>query len=241
MKKLLALAFASIAVVAVASSYSPTIGVTKITTTSVNTIIPIPYTSLSSGVAVSLADLVCTTNLPANTWLLAFDGDKYEAWTLLTAGGTWTSGAYATTIPGVTVAQGAGDKTFAAGGAFWIVLPDEKSIETAIYVLGAYSDSVTSTITAGKTMLVANPLQEDATATIANAAANDQIVVINGATVTIYTYNGTKWGQWVTSNNGLTFEEWDGILPYGAGFWYKSKGATNVTITWSASSQSESN
>ena len=245
MKTFIAATFASVAVAVWANSFSPVIGVTEITAISQNTIIPIPYTSLANSANnVTLADLVRTTGLPAGTWLLAFDGDKYEAWTL--QDGKWAPGTYASTIPGNTVAAGANEKTFAPGGAFWIVLPNAPSAdEQKIYVYGSYSDSVTFTVPAGKTMLVANPKQGSATPNVIGAKVKDQMVCVKGEVVTTYTYNGTVWGCWVTTKttdvkSSLSFVEGLPALGVGEGFWYKSKNASEtevVTINWTSVQQ----
>lgn len=246
MKTFIAATFASVAVAVWANSFSPVIGVTEIIATSQNTIIPIPYTSLTdSANNVTLADLVRTTGLPAGTWLLAFDGEKYEAWTLLEGVSSWTPGTYASTNMGETsVAQGANTKEFAPGGAFWIVLPSVPQGGQKIYVYGSYSDDVTSTVPAGKTMLVANPKQGAATPAVAGAVAKDQMVCIKGEVVTTYTYNGTTWGRWVTSKNAEGISSLDFViglptLGVGEGFWYKSKNTNAsenevVTITWTS-------
>ena len=257
MKTFIAATFASVAVAAWANSFSPVIGVTEITATSQNTIIPIPYTSLANSANyVTLADLVRTTGLPAGTWLLAFDGDEYEAWTLQEDGGSWIPGTYASTnMGGTSVAQGANTKEFAPGGAFCIVLPNAPSAdEQKIYVYGSYFDSVTFTVPAGKTMLVSNPKQEKSTPHVSGAVAKDQMVCIKSGVVTTYTYNGTKWGRWVTTTtegkSSLEFVEGLPELEVGDGFWYKSKKSTavsaeegssaaadNVTITWTSVQQ----
>lgn len=249
MKTFIAATFASVAVAVWANSFSPVIGVTKITATSQNTIIPIPYTSLTNSANnVTLADLVRTTGLPKGTWLLAFDGDKYEAWTLKEDGGSWIPGTYASTnMGGTRVAPGANTKEFAPGGAFWIVLPEPEegeSINQTIYVYGSYSDEVKFTVPAGKTMLVANPKQGAATPVVEGAVAKkDQMVCIKSGVVTTYTYDGTVWGCWVTEKtdgkNYLKFSEGLPKLEVGEGFWYKSK-KTNasenevVTINWTS-------
>lgn len=255
MKTFIAATFASVAVAALANSFSPVIGVTEITATSQNTIIPIPYKSLANSANnVTLADLVRTTGLPAGTWLLAFDGDEYEAW-VLGDGGSWTPGTYASTnMGGISVAPGANTKEFAPGGAFWIVLPKAPQSEQKIYVYGSYSDGVTFTVPAGKTMLVANPKQEKSTPNVSGAVAKDQMVCIKSGVVTTYTYDGTDWGRWVTTTtegkSSLEFVEGLPELEVGDGFWYKSKKSTavsaeegssaaadNVTITWTSVQQ----
>lgn len=257
MKTFIAATFASVAVAALANSFSPVIGVTEITATSQNTIIPIPYKSLANSANnVTLADLVRTTGLPVGTWLLAFNGTQYESWKLEvnSASSSWTPVKYASSINmGETgVAQGANTKEFAPGGAFWIVLPNAPSADgQKIYVYGSYSNDVTSKVPAGKTMLVANPKQGAATPAVEGAVAKDQMVCIKSGVVTTYTYDGTKWGRWVTTTtagkSSLEFVEGLPELEVGDGFWYKSKKSTavsaeegssaaadNVTITWTS-------
>ena len=81
MKKLLSITVASLAFAAVADYAAPQIGVTTITATSKNTIIPVPFKALSDGTSgITVTDLVKTNGLPNNTWLLAYNGTNYSSW-----------------------------------------------------------------------------------------------------------------------------------------------------------------
>ena len=233
MKQLLTMAVAAFAITAVNAYTAQQVGVTTISTTSQNTIIPVPFSSLAdSSAAVSAKDLVKTTGLNEGTWLLYFDGAKYNAWRL-SSSKSWEPGTYATPIPGATVSPAAGDLTVSAGGAMWIVLPDGQS-SANITVYGGYIGQNTSTVAAGKTMLVANPLQDVATITTSGANKGDKITFIENGTPTIYTYN--KAGKWVTlSDDGegeITPIEIS-TIPVGGGFWCKASSSA-ITITWTA-------
>jgi len=230
MKKLLTIAVATFAITAVNAYTAQQVGVTTIPTTSQNTIIPVPFTSLAnSSEPVTAKDLVKTTGLAENTWLLYFDGAKYNAWRL-NSSKVWEPGTYAT-IPGATVSQAANNLSVSAGGAMWIVLPDGET-SASITVYGSYTDNNTSTVAAGKTMLVANPLQSDATIATSGAVKGDKITFIADGVPTVYTYN--KAGKWVTLTDNGTGELIPteiSTIPFGAGFWCKA--STNaITITW---------
>lgn len=231
MKQLLTMAVAAFAITAVNAYTAQQVGVTTISTTSQNTIIPVPFTSLAdSSAEVTAKDLVKTTGLAENTWLLYFDGGKYNAWKL-NASQAWEPGTYATTIPGATVSPAANNLTVSAGGAMWIVLPDGES-SASITVYGSYTGSNTSTVAAGKTMLVANPLQSSATISTSGAVKGDKITFIANGVPTVYTYNNA--GQWVTltdNGEGVLSPTPISAIPLGAGFWCKAS-TSAITITW---------
>ena len=92
MKKLVFVAVASLAIAAVA--YTPQqVGVTTFTPTTQNAIVPVAFKSLSDGTSpVSPKDLVKTTNLDENTWLIAVINGAYSSWKL--EGGEWISAKY---------------------------------------------------------------------------------------------------------------------------------------------------
>ena len=69
MKKLLSVSLATLAFAAVAEYQPLTVGVTTITPTTQDTIIPVPYTTIGSSTDVSVHDLVKAANLPNNTML----------------------------------------------------------------------------------------------------------------------------------------------------------------------------
>lgn len=229
MKKLLTIAVAAFAITAVNAYTAQQVGVTTISTTSRNTIIPVPFTSLTnSSTSVTAKDLVKTTGLAENTWLLYFDGAQYNAWKL-NSSKVWEPGTYAT-IPGAIVSPAANNLTVSAGGAMWIVLPDGES-SASITVYGSYTGSNTSTVAAGKTMLVANPLQSPATIATSGAVKGDKITFIADGAPMVYTYN--KAGQWVTltEEGGVLSTTEISTIPLGAGFWCKAS-TSAITITW---------
>lgn len=236
MNKLLFVAVASLGLSAMAAHTPTQVGVTKITATSENTLVPVQFKSLSTGEDIAAGDLVKTANLKTGTWLYMFNGSSYTAWTLLADGGAWTA-ADTSTKDGVQVGVPAGTETLSAGSAVWIVLPSAGSYNQDIYVYGAYLANVTATITKGTAALIANPLQVAATPTIEGMATGDTLTLIS--TGKTYTFNGTKWGSLEKKTSGLPqFTEWTTpSFEVGAGLWYKSKGAANnVTISWAGTS-----
>ena len=81
MKKLLSLAVAAFALAAMADYAGQTIGVTKITTTNQNTIVAVPFTSLTNSlVNISANDLVSPVGLPQDTVLQVFKNNQYYGW-----------------------------------------------------------------------------------------------------------------------------------------------------------------
>lgn len=243
MKKLLTVVAASLAFAAMADYVAPQIGVTTITATSKNTVIPVPFLSLTNGTsAISAAHLVKTTNLKAGTWMLAVAENAYSAWTLESNGGTWTPASVATADLGITATAAAADATLTAGSAIWIVLPTAE--ETAITVYGAYSPNVTSTIAADTessvATLIANPLQGQASFTIKDAVAGDQIFILAGDTADRYVCATRKSNSTlVWSINGAAV----GALPtlaMGQGMWYvRAANAEAANISWTLANENE--
>ena len=233
MKKLLSVSVASLAFASIAA-YTPTsVGVTEITPTSVNTIVPAPYQSLADGESIAVQDLVKAANLPDGTMLYFYNGSAFNAWIRGTGEnvGKWI-GSSITSKDGITVSPGSSTVKLTVGSALWVIISDEPTTRK-IYIYGKPSEVTTTTVTAGSTALVANPRQTSVIPTINNPANGDVIGFVDGTT---YTYNTTKgkWGSRVKSGTSLptwqdfTFE----ALPFGSGFWYTSKGSTNVTINW---------
>ena len=236
MKKLLSIVVAAFSLVAMAEYTAVQVGVTDITTSATNTIVPVAFKSLATGGNIAAKDLVKTTGLKAGTWLLAYtgSGSSFNSWTLKTDGGDWEGTAIAT-IEGISATAGSDSVLLNAGSAVWIILPGEPPETTHIYVYGAYAADVQSTITAGSTALVANPKQANATPSIANPDNGDVIGIVGSSTVATYTYKaGSGWGYY--AKNGTSLPTWTSYtlpsLPIGGGFWYTSKGSRNVTISW---------
>ena len=231
MKKLLSVSVASLALASVASYTPVSIGVTEITPAGRNTIVPAPYKSLSDGGNIAVKDLVKSENLPDGTMLYYYNGATFDAWVKGT--GTWT-GSDIAKKDGVTVSRGADSVKLAVGSALWVVLTGTPAENQKIYVYGAPSATATSTVASGATALVANPCQSPATPSFTNAAIGDTITFVSDSATAAYSYDGAKWGAWTqTKGNFPEFSEWTpSSLAVGQGFWYKSKGVTNVTINW---------
>lgn len=230
MKKLLTIAVAAFAITAVNAYTAQQVGVTTISATSQNTIIPVPFTSLAdSSAPVTAKDLVKTTGLTDHTWLLYFDGTVYNAWELNS--GVWVPAQYATQITGATVSQATENLTVTTGGAMWVVLPSAPSDSVNITVYGTYVEQPTSTITAGKTMLVTNPKQAAAAPSPANPNNGDVITTINGESYT-YKLSKSQWGSNVKQATGLPKWTQKTFTTADSAFWYMSTGSSNVTINW---------
>lgn len=234
MKKLLLIAGVAVALAASADYTSQTIGVTKITTTNRNTIVAVPFASLTNRTAaISANDLVCTNGLPigtttATTQLLVFKDDGYLTWELAPEG--WVpvaNGAHTEDYVGA-------NSTIASGGAIWVVLPSAPNPSQDIYIYGDFSTEPTeSSVVAGVANLVANPLQSDATFTLSGTPAKGDVIIIpSDGSAQSYSYGR---GGWV--NNGNSFELASIVVKVGQGFWYVSKSTSGVTkITWGAKS-----
>lgn len=223
MKKLVFVAVASLAIAAVA--YTPQqVGVTTFTPTTQNAIVPVAFKSLSDGTsAVSPKDLVKTTNLDENTWLIAVINGAYSSWKL--QGGEWISAKYTSTLV-QNVSAGVGETTLTAGSAIWIIFPNTPK-QVTIY--GAPATGVTSEIAANAATLVGNPLQTEATISV-NALAGDEIVIPTGSTANRYVYRTNRKGdvsEWRLDGATATLPS----IGVGQGFWYVRNGAA-TTLSW---------
>lgn len=231
MKKLLTIAVASFAIAAVADYTAPQIGVTTITATAKNTIIPVPFKALSDGTSnITVTDLVKTNSLPDRTWLLSYNGTAYNSWEY--SSGVWTPAKY-TDETGISPTPGAANAPLACGSAIWIVLPTANSYNTSVTVYGAYATDVTSVVAAGGengvATLVANPLQRVATMSV-TPEVGDQIVI--PGTEKIYSYKTKKNGKdgtWRLAGASAQLPS----FAVGEGFWYvRAAGGGGTEITW---------
>lgn len=229
MKKLLSIAMSAFAVSAFAAG-STQIGLTEISTTNQNTIVAVPFASLTNGVAdIAAKDLVKVANLPPETQMFIFNGSQYSAF--IVDDGAWSPLTNVSDVKVVTVSAGDANATLVKGSAIWIVLPKVPTVPQNIYIYGAYQTDVTSAIATGMN-LVANPLQGEADFTI-TATKGDQITVPNdNAAPTVYTYNGSTW-KTVVNNEKI---EGKPSVPAGRGFWYNYKGQEPGTMSWSLKS-----
>ena len=240
MKKLLTIAVLASAAAAYAVDISlGSVGVTKVVSSSKNTIVATSYSELggngAGGIAVS--NIIKTANLTPDTTKLyvlkanattyegyalkqdSVDGPKYWVQDLnypvnaqgIGAGTSSTS----TTVPTLNVGQG-----------FWL------SCESAptFYVYGMPPTSTNVTAAAGKTTLVGNPTQTTKPPSISGMSMGDKILVFVGNSnfPTTYRYSGSAWKNLTdtTQSDGLP------EITAGTGFWYVSKGSSDVSITW---------
>jgi len=225
MKKLLSLSLASLAFAAVADI---TVGVTAISTTTKNTIVPVPYSKIGTSEEIAPKELVKAANLPTGTMLYVFNGTSYYAWENDGNGAWIVPDTVSTPVAGVNVSATVDSFTLNKGSALWVVLPDADNYSQTIYVYGnGASTATTSTVSAGN-CLVANPLQTAASFTVDNAKSGDIITIpSDSGAPTLFRYNGTTWR---TFGPGIAPANASLSMAAGQGFWYSAQG--NVTINW---------
>ena len=235
MKKILSIAVVSLAVAAVAdTTFSPQIGVTTLNLTRKNNIIPVQFTSLAGSGSVTAAALVCTNNIPLGSHLYIYQNNAYTAWTLEPSG--WSPLDISSTEdddgvsnPGVP----AGDQVLAVGSAIWLSLNGITSATVSFY--GKVASSMSSTIEAGKCNLLANPTgaSVNVLGKLSGMANGDQIRVVGDSPeVLFWSDTDEKWKK-QSAGTTIGFENVDNLsVPAHGGFWYYSKGSSNITINW---------
>ena len=231
MKKILTIAVASLVIAAVADSYSPQIGVTTLSLSLKNNILPVQFTSLTNG-NVTADALVCTNNIPLNSYLFVYN-DGYSAWQLQETG--WVGLGISSDIGGISSATaGAANTELIAGSAIWLSFPDAKATRL-VSVYGKVAASTNITIVAGKSNLICNPKGTDATLVFSDGftpTKGDKITVVGTETYSgYYVYNGTVWKKVTVSG----MEDAGTIsIPAYCGCWYVSKatGASPGSIVW---------
>ncbi len=215
---------------------SDTFGLVRVTDTSTNTVIGVPWVG-ATGDAVSLSNLVSTATLSAGDVVYLYEGDTWKAYKL-SAAKIWEP--YTTVgVGGTEGAPSADNKTLTRGTGFII---QRASAADSIYLCGRLDTTTPSAtaIAANSTVLFANPLT--ATKTISSEGANgDQIRVLkNAGGTTIYEKNDGVWGTYVESTSagrggrpGKTTRTWTPgcTLAPGMGAWYVS-GEAGTSITW---------
>lgn len=230
MKKILTIAVASLAIAAVAdSSYSPQIGVTTLSLSNKNNILPVQFTSLTNG-NVTADALVCTNNIPEGSYLLAYIGNRYSVWVLGSNG--WVS-TDVVSVDGVSVTAGAANTELAVGSAIWLSFSAKPASAINVSVYGKVTTSPSVSIAAGTTSLVCNPTSSAKVPTLSGLPAyKDKVVVITDTNSGEYVYTGpgTKWLHRDTS--GAVTESTFPEIPAHGGFWYISRGGASGTISW---------
>jgi len=245
MKKILTIAAASIAVAAIADSFSPDIGVTTLSLSLKNNVIPVQFNSLADSGSVKAGDLVCTNNIPLNSYLFVYNDGSYTAWQLVESGWNPLDVASGTAeAAGITYSGNANSVSLPAGSAIWLSFPAAQSPAKLVSFYGKVATSTNTTITAGTkqpknpvSTLVCNPtggdisgeaLVEMLTSPKFVPVANDKIRFDNSTNGEYYIFNGTKWGR---LNGNYEFVEGLPTLYANKGFWYVSLGGAG-TISW---------
>ena len=229
MKKLLSLSLASLAFAAVADI---TVGVTKVTATSDETIIPVPYTTIGSSTDVSVHDLVKAANLKDGTKLYYYNGSSYQVW--VKQGSAWTTPDVSATpaIAGTSVMQGSSEVSVAVGAALWVSMDFDEATaaQRDIFVYGSPAAAASWTIVAGKSNLLSNPTgSEIAGTTLATkldkfSQKGDKIYPISTESVSYVYWAKAKDGTW-SQVNGTSVTKNADLPTLGAyqGLWYVSK------------------
>lgn len=257
MKKLLAIAIASISVAAMADDpvgYSPVVGLTELTATTQNTVVPVKFSSLADGtLPIKAKDLVYPRGIPEGTQLYVFVGNTYKAF-IMGNDNEWE------VLPGASTASGYAaatlDQAAVAGTAIWLVFPRSGDTVTyptdngKFYIYGQVINNQTSPILRGtKAAPVSNLLCNPTDAAVTGSVLAEKLAskATNGDTITLldptdstsgnYVFNSTQSAWWrVYVNNGkTTIDKTCGLptLAKGAGFWYVSKGGeSNTEIAW---------
>ena len=210
---------------------------TAITSTLTNTIVAVSYEDLGGG-NITASNVVKTTNLKAGDKLYIFNNGNFDVY-VLSAGKKWepTQIYLKANDEGSQTLEpdAAAIKTLGVGSGFWLVRENGWTDDGTFYIYGKPFDIALATnITHGTTAMVGNPRRVSATPQITNATPGDQIHVPSDSNlnkIQIYTYNGTDFGYGSSTGRGKKRTILSNI-PAGTGFWYVSKGTSDVTITW---------
>lgn len=234
-----------------------TFGVLKITATSAETVIGVPWVGVGGG-SVTVSNIVLTSNLKTGDYLYYYDGSGYKTWYLTADGGNWTP--VSTVIKGNTVnAPGAASTvTLSRGKAIILKMANWDSREDKdIYIYGQYAalgsgdtTSITVPTSDGSVVwsLIAPPSATDfdlngASVSIGDVkpVAGDAIITnLNMSTWIRYNNESSKWGRYTETTNkygvvtGTSFTE-GAVIKAGNGAWYRAEGGhtdNTLTIRW---------
>ena len=229
----------------------------KISSSTANTLVALPWRSLSSDVEsptpITAANVVMTNNLVNGDWLLYYDGG-FKGWRL--TNGVWTP-TTAVGVGGMNVTAAAENAQLARGQAIWLVRTTEngRNLNQPFYLYGQYDAASGSTqVPAGGSLLAnpdANSSFDVSSGKISNAAENDEIRVPDGSggvPRVIKKFNDGWRVKTITSEavpeggphgNGSASETtWSAsgnlTVPAGQGFMYirSSSAGTAPTVNW---------
>lgn len=215
-----------------------TIEVREIDSKALNTIVAIPGLDLD-GNDLAISNLVKTTkNLSDGDKLMVYHDQRYKTWELENGHWAETTDIFKSGdgVESATTGTPASDFRMKVGSGIWLSRNDSET-NTPFYVYALRPDSMTSTIPAGKTMLVGNPTTTTKAFSFSGCANGDKIYLpLLNRTPEEYTFDGTKekWFRFSVSNGTISREDMESS-PYiggGVGFWYKSTGNSDVTLSW---------
>ena len=208
-------------------------------TASSNTVVGVPWVNGDAG-AITLSNLVSTATLNTGDIVYLYESGTWKGYTL-SATKVWEP---MTTINGdEVVSPGSADAKELSRGTGLII--QRASNTDPIYLCGRYDSTAPSatSVGAGATALIANPLTTTKTFGASDGAVGDQIrVPLNGGGLKIYEKKSDGWGSIVettetTTRRGkqvtVTTQTWTlgcSLAP-GMGAWYVSKD-TAADIAW---------
>ena len=222
----------------------------KITSATANTLVALPWKSLSADIlnpaAITAANVVMNNNLVNGDWLLYYDGG-YKGWCL--TGGVWTPTSIAD-LSGIAVTAAPANAELARGQAIWLVrtTANSRDLTQPFYLYGQYQESLGSTTVVSGGSLMACPDANSAFTVsadnISGAANGDKIVVpaTDGTSLPkVFECRGGVWGTMVETSvsgpNGgtMTQRTWTTSgavmnIPAGSGFMYQGTGTP--TFNW---------
>ena len=223
----------------------------KITSSNANTLVALPWKSLSADTnnpaAITAANVVMNNNLVNGDWLLYYDGG-YKGWCL--TNGEWVPTATVgdQKVGGVSVAEAPANAELARGQAIWLVRKTEnnRDLSQPFYLYGQYQAALGSTTVVSGGSLMANPNANAAftvsASKISGAANGDRIVVpsTTGGLPKVFECRNGVWGTVVEKSvpgptGNMTQRTWTTSgavmdIPAGSGFMYQGTGTP--TITW---------
>jgi hypothetical protein len=223
----------------------------KITSSTANTLVSLPWKSLSADVAnpaaITAANVVMNNNLVNGDWLLYYDGG-YKGWCL--TDGAWVPTSIAN-LSGIAVTAAPADAELARGQAIWLVrtTSGSRDLSQPFYLYGQYQTALGSaTVVEGGSLMAcpdANSAFTVSASKISGAANGDRIVVpaTDGTSLPkVFECRDGVWGTVVETASGvgpdgkpMTDRTWTTSgavmnIPAGSGFMYQGTGTP--TFNW---------
>ena len=207
-------------------------------TSSSNTVVGVPWVNADAG-AITLSNLVSTATLDTGDIIYLYEGTTWYGYRL--NAGVWEP---------YTTVTGTGNTTLQTPDAADVkplvkgkgLIVQRASNTDPIYLCGRYevATGLNTQISAGATVLIANPSTTAKTFVASDGAVGDQICVpLNGGGLKIYEKTAEGWGSYKetkTTKGGRTktVRTWElgcSLAP-GMGAWYENKGSSEVSIAW---------